>query len=204
MVESLAFFGGERNTSGASLTAWLALRKTSVPFQELWVEEGSPQVDHVSPNGQLPVLIHQGELVWDALAIAEYANETLAKGNLWPSATIARAQARSIVGELYAGFRATKAALPLNVKAQSLPFELTPELEKEIVRIGAIWRHCLSKSKGPWLFGALSIVDIWCVPLVFQFRSYGVKLGTVEQGYVRTTLSDPDVRAWLGACLSGP
>lgn len=202
MVESLAFFGGDRNSSEPSLIAWLALRKAGVEFQEAWLEQGSPLVERVSPNGNLPVLIHQGELVWDALGIAEYANEVLARGGLWPTEPFVRAQARSVVGELHSGMRAIRDTLPLDCRSQGLELELTPEAEQELVRVGAIWRHCLNKSKGPWLFGALSLADIWCAPMVFRLRTYGLKLGAAEQTYVRTTLSDADVRAWLAACLA--
>jgi glutathione S-transferase len=204
MVESLAFFGGDRNTSEPSLIAWLALRKAKAEFSEQWLEEDSPQVERISPNGRLPVLIHQGELVWDALGIAEYANETLAKGGLWPVQAVARAQARSVVGELHGGLLATRESLPLNCKGQGVLLELSPEAEQELIRLGTIWRHCLNKSKGPWLFGALSLADIWCAPMVFRLRTYGLKMGAVEQAYVRTMLSDPDVRTWLSACLASP
>jgi glutathione S-transferase len=203
MVESLAFFGGDRNTSEPSLIAWLALRKAGAVFQEQWLEEDSPLVERVSPNGRLPVLIHQGELVWDALGIAEYANETLAKGGLWPAQVVARAQARSVVGELHSGLQCVRDALPLDCKSQGAVLDLPAEVEQELIRLGAIWRHCLTKSKGPWLFGALSLADIWSAPMVFRLRTYGLKMGALEQSYVRTTLSDADVRAWLAACL-GP
>jgi glutathione S-transferase len=204
MVESLAFFGGDRNTSEPSLIAWLALRKAGAAFQEQWLDETSPQVERISPNARLPVLVHQGELIWDALGIAEYANETLAKGGLWPAQPVARAQARSVVGELHGGCLATRETLPLNCRAQNVALEVIPEAEQELIRLGAIWRHCLTKSKGPWLFGALSLADIWCAPMVFRLRTYGLKMGASEQAYVRTTLSDPDVRAWLAACLTVP
>lgn len=204
MVESLVFFGGDRNTSEPSLIAWLALSKAAVPFQEQWLDEDSPHIDNISPNGRLPVLIHQGELIWDALGIAEYANETLAKGALWPSQALARAQARSVVGELHTGLAGVRDLLPLDCRSQNVVSDIPPGLEKELVRLGAIWRHCLNKSKGPWLFGALSLADIWCAPMVFRLRTYGLKLGAVEQNYVRTTLSDPHVRTWLAACLNAP
>jgi glutathione S-transferase len=202
MVESLVFFGGDRNTSEASLIAWLALRKAGAQFQEQWLDENSPQVELISPHGRLPVLIHQGELVWDALGIAEYANEALAKGCLWPQQAVARAQARSVTGELHAGFLATRETLPLDCKGQGLFADLIPQAEHELIRLGAIWRHCLNKSKGPWLFGAVSLADMWCVPMVFRMRTYGLKMGETEQAYIRTALSDPDVRTWLSACLA--
>lgn len=206
MADSLVLFGGNRNTSAASLTAWLALKKSGATFFEHWIDEHDPsaqaQIDRVSPNGRLPVLVHQGELVWDALAIAEYANEVFAKGKLWPSDPLAKATARSVAGELHGGFLELQAQLPFACRNQNEPFTLTEPLERDLVRIGAIWRHCLNRWQGPWLFGTLSLADIWCAHLVFCFRTYNVRMGEPEQKYSRTMLSDPDVRAWLAECLA--
>lgn len=206
MADSLVLFGGNRNTSAGSLTAWLALKKSRVDFFEHWIDEDDPdaqsQVDRVSPNGKLPVLVHQGELVWDPLAIGEYVNETFACGKLWPTDALTKATARSVAGELHAGFSEIREQLVLNCRAQGESYALTESLERELVRVGAIWRHCLTRWKGPWLFGELCLADLWCASLVFRFRTYGVRMGASEQQYARTMLSDPDVRAWLGECLS--
>lgn len=206
MADSLVLIGGNRNTSAASLTAWLALRKAGATFHEHWIDEQHPdartQIDRISPNGKLPVLIHQGELVWDPLAIGEYANEVFGKGKLWPSDPLAKATARSVVGELHGGFRVLQDSLPFACRNQGEPYPETQELEAELVRIGAVWRHCLTRWKGPWLFGQLSLADLWCAHLVFRFRTYGVRMGVAEQQYSRTMLSDADVRTWLGECLA--
>ncbi len=206
MAESLIFFGANRNTSAVSLTAWLALKKSGVAFFEHWIDERQPeaqvQIDKVSPNGRLPVLVHRGELVWDPLAIGEYVNEVFAQGNLWPSDPLARATARSVAGELHGGFQAINDQLAFNCRGQGESYQLTADLERELIRIGAIWRHCLSRWHGPWLFGGLSLADLWCAALVFRFRTYAVRLGAEEQQYARTMLSDVDVRAWLSECLA--
>lgn len=206
MAESLVLIGGNRNTSAASLTAWLALKKSGAAFLEHWIDEHNPeartQIDRVSPNGKLPVLIHQGELVWDPLAIGEYVNEVFARGKLWPADPLARATARSVAGELHGGFRDLQDYLPFACRSQGESFPETETVERELVRIGAIWRHCLTRWKGPWLFGQLSLADIWCANLVFRFRTYGVRMGAAEQQYTRTMLSDGDVRYWLSECLA--
>lgn len=206
MAESLVLIGGNRNTSAASLTAWLALKKAGIAFHEHWIDEQNPearaQIDRVSPNGQLPVLIHQGELVWDPLAIGEYVNEVFGRGKLWPTEPLAKATARSVAGELHGGFRELQDSLPFACRNQGETYAATENVERELVRIGAIWRHCLTRWKGPWLFGQLSLADIWCAQLVFRFRTYGVRMGTAEQQYTRTMLSDVDVRTWLSECLA--
>lgn len=206
MAESLVLIGGNRNTSAASLTAWLSLKKSGAAFLEHWIDEQNPeaqaQIDRVSPNGKLPVLVHHGELVWDPLAIAEYANEVFAQGKLWPSDPLAKATARSVAGELHGGFRELQDALPFVCRSQGESYAATASLERDLVRIGAVWRHCLTRWNGPWLFGQLSLADIWCAHLVFRFRSHGVRMGAAEQQYTRTMLSDADVRFWLAECLA--
>lgn len=206
MAESLVLIGGNRNTSAASLTAWLALKKSGAVFHEHWIDERNPdaqaQVERVSPNGRLPVLIHQGELVWDPLAIGEYANEVFGKGKLWPGDALAKATARSVVGELHGGFRELQDNLPFACRSHGESYTATESVERDVVRIGAIWRHCLTRWKGPWLFGQQSLADLWCAHLVFRFRTYGVRMGAAEQQYNRTMLSDAEVRAWLAECLA--
>lgn len=206
MADSLILIGGNRNTSASSLTAWLALKKSGASFHEHWIDEqnpqAQPQIDRVSPNGKLPVLIHRGELVWDPLAIGEYANEVFARGKLWPSEPLAKATARSVVGELHGGFRELQDNLPFACRSQGQSFVESESLEREIVRLGTIWRHCLTRWNGPWLFGQMSLADVWCAQLVFRFRTYGVRMGSSEQQYTRTMLSDPDVRTWLSECLA--
>lgn len=205
MAESTVLIAGNRNTSSWTLRAWLALRKSGVSFREHWVDLRAPdakeQLNQLSPTGLVPVLVHEGDVIWDSLAIAEYASEAFAKGKLWPTDVKRRARARSVAAEMHSGFVELRTRMPMNCLGQNLDAELTPELERDIVRIGAIWQHCLSKSSGPWLFDQLSIADIMYAPVVFRFRSYGVKLGAVEQAYVRQWLSDPELREWLSLCL---
>lgn len=206
MSESIVLIAGNRNTSSWSLRAWLALRKSNVSFQEHWIDlegqDAAAQLTKVSPSGLVPVLVHRGEVIWDSLAIAEYASEVFAGGKLWPSDVQQRAMARSVASEMHSGFLELRQRMPMNCRGQNLGVEWTPTLEREVVRIGGIWRHCLTKSQGPWLFGQFSIADIMYAPVAFRFLSYGVKLGTIEQEYVRGLLSDPDMREWLSCCLT--
>lgn len=206
MSESIVLIAGNRNTSSWSLRAWLALKKSGVNFQEHWIDleasDAVAQLANVSPSGLVPVLVHQGVVIWDSLAIAEYASEAFAGGKLWPNDIQQRARARSVAAEMHSGFSQVRQRMPMNCRAQNLNVEWTPALEREVIRLGAIWRHCLSQGPGPWLFGELSIADIMFAPVAFRFHSYGVKLGAVEQEYVRRLLSDQDVREWLSLCLT--
>src|SRR5690606_11614655 len=103
MAESTVLIAGNRNTSSWTLRAWLALRKSGVSFREHWVDLRAPdakeQLNQLSPTGLVPVLVHEGDVIWDSLAIAEYASEAFAKGKLWPTDVKRRARARSVAAE---------------------------------------------------------------------------------------------------------
>ena len=76
-------FIGNQNYSSWSLRPWLVLRWSRLPFDTQLVRLDQPgygrkaiaEVLAVSPNGTLPALHHDGLVVWDSLAIAEWAAE---------------------------------------------------------------------------------------------------------------------------------
>jgi len=196
---------GNRNSSAWSLAAWLCLKKSHAAFLEQGIDLSAPNAAETlaewSPSGLVPVLVHEGSPIWDSLAIAEYINEVWVAGNLWPKAALQRAEARALACEVHAGFRALTAGLPMNCRTQNLALPDTPELARDIVRIAASWQRALARSSGPWLFGPFSIADAMYAPMVFRFRSHGVRLGDAEHTYMRHVLSDPDVLAWFAAAL---
>ena len=87
---------GNRNYSSWSLRACLVLANAGIEFDvlriALFVEGFEQAIRQYSPAGKVPVL-RDGELViWDSLAIAEYAAERYRP--LWPAEPAVRAHAR--------------------------------------------------------------------------------------------------------------
>ncbi len=77
---------GTRRYSSWSLRGWLAVRLAGldVPEQVVRLADGpSLEIGRLSPSGLVPYLEHDGNRVWDSLAIGEYCAE-LAPG-LWPA-----------------------------------------------------------------------------------------------------------------------
>ena len=70
----------------------------------------------VSPTRRVPMLRHGELLIWDSLAICEYACELA--GNGWPRERAARAVARSACAEMHSGFGALRSQWPMNARAQ--------------------------------------------------------------------------------------
>ncbi len=196
---------GNKNYSSWSLRAWLALRKAGALFEEVRIPLDTPQfeaqVGRYSPTGTVPVLHDQGLVVWDSLAICEYANERFAAGRLWPAGREARAQARAACAEMHAGFEPLREALPMNCRATGRKVEIDAAVTRDVARIQALWSECRAQhgAAGPWLFGAFSIADCYFAPVVFRFRGYGVPVAGAVEAYCKAVLADPDVKDWQRA-----
>ena len=103
-MEDLTLVIGNMNYSSWSLRAWLALAKSGVEFETILLpldtDEFYQRIGEYSPTGSVPVLWHDGQCVWDSLAIGEYVNEHFAGGALWPEDAASRALGRSMAAVL--------------------------------------------------------------------------------------------------------
>jgi glutathione S-transferase len=93
-------YSGTKNASSWAMRAWLALKEADVEFEERVVDIRRPQrfenlarVGEFSPPAAVPVLVDDGTVIFDSLAIMEYANE-LGGGRLLPADARQRARAR--------------------------------------------------------------------------------------------------------------
>jgi len=72
MTDTLLVIGNQ-NYSSWSFRAWLALKLTGVPFElkkiYLRKPDTSSQIASLSPSGKVPLFCHNGQVVWDSLAI---------------------------------------------------------------------------------------------------------------------------------------
>lgn len=205
---TLTLYVGTRNWSTWSLRAWLALKAGGLAFDEVDVplrhHTTSAAVRAVSPSGFVPVLQVSGEgpdfLVWDSLAIAEFAAER-APG-LWPADVRARAWARSISAEMHSGFAELRRQLSMAF-AERIPGVVPePAVQAQIARIVQIWSETRAAfgAGGPYLFGAeLTAADAFYAPVVSRFRTYGVALEGAAAAYAEALWAHPFMQAWLRA-----
>ena len=111
---------GNRNYSSWSLRAWLYLRLSRIPFEEiripLFTDGWREDLARYTPAGRVPVLLDDQLAVWDSLAIFEYVLERHPDAVGWPAAIAARAFARSIVAEMHSGFMTIRDELPQNIR----------------------------------------------------------------------------------------
>ena len=98
-MSSPVLYIGNKNYSSWSLRPWILMAHFELDFAEkvLWLDtpEFAAKVAKVSPSRRVPVLHHQGRVIWDSLAICEYINETWLGGRGWPQDPALRALARS-------------------------------------------------------------------------------------------------------------
>ncbi len=199
-------FVGNHNYSSWSLRPWLCLRWAGIDFEEVLISlaqpgyaaEGIAAVAAVSPNSKVPVLHIDGHVIWDSLAIMEWAAEFRPEAMLWPGDWRSRALARSAVCEMHSGFAALRNDLPMNIARRCKVVEWPPATQRDIDRVISLWltlREAHS-ARGPWLCGERGLVDAFFAPVMTRFRTYGVVLPDVLREVAEALFEDPDFREW--------
>ena len=179
------------------------MKHLGLEFSEQLLQLDTPQfareVAAVSPTRRVPVLRHGDLLVWDSLAICEYACELAGRG--WPGERNARAVARAVSAEMHAGFSILRSQWPMNARAVGRRTPPSAERAAEIARIEQSWADCRRRfgAAGPWLFGEYSVADAMYAPVVLRLRTYGAALAEQSAAYVATVLGDVHMRDWLDA-----
>src|SRR3954471_4734122 len=196
---------GNKNYSSWSMRPWVLLREAGIAFEEVQLkfdDTGRAKgVEHYSPAGKVPILVIDGEPVWDSLAICETVAERYPEKQLWPADARARHVARSVCAEMHAGFQALRGAMPMNIRSRHPGKGLTPESQPDIQRIVQIWTGCRERygTGGALLFGRFSIADAYYAPVVTRFQTYAVSQPPAAQAYCDAVLSLRAVREWMDA-----
>ncbi len=210
---------GNKNYSSWSMRPWVLLRHFGLPFQEVMHRFDSFAADsrfkravsQLSPVGKVPVLVHGDLVVWDTLAIgeyaAEYASEHFPEHALWPRDQSARARARSLCAEMHSGFGALRNACPMNIEAR-LPdvgvrvLAEQPAVVADLARICGMWQAALAASGGPFLFGEFGITDAYYAPVVARLRCYALPVPAEVAAYMDRVWASPGVAAWVADALA--
>lgn len=198
-----------KNYSSWSLRGWLLARFAGLPFKEHVLPPDDPstraEILLLSSSILVPSLEHNGILVWDTLAIAEYLNEVCPGAGLLPADPKARAHCRAISGEMHSGFSALRASLPMNLRGHFPNFKIWSRAQADIDRICAIWRECIQTYGGPFLFGKhRTVADAMYAPVCTRFATYDVKLDAVCAAYRDLMLAQPEMKEWMKGAKSEP
>ncbi len=195
-----------KNYSSWSLRPWVLLRALGIPFEERLVpfhDQAAWQAfRRLSPNGKVPCLLDGDTVVWESLAITEYLAER--HPEVWPRDAAARAWARCVAAEMHAGFMELRSRCSMSCGVRVRLNEVTPGLDKDLVRLSALWTEGLERFGGPFLAGAaFTAADAFFAPVVFRLQTFGLELrDPAANDYARRMLAHEAMRQWYADALA--
>jgi glutathione S-transferase len=199
-------FLGTRRYSSWSLRGWLAVKWAGLDVEEIVIPlagGSTPAVKAASPSGFVPYLEHDGNTIWDSLAIGEYCAELAPQ--LWPSSRADRAHARSVAAEMHSGFRELRIAMPMSLFRQGRGAGRSEAVLADIARIEQVWAETLDRFGGPYLNGAApGIMDAMYAPVAFRFMTYAPDLSARSEAYCAAIRAERFAQAWKDAAEHEP
>ena len=210
MPASLKLVIGNRNYSSWSMRGWLAARHSGLAFDEIFIPLSHPETKATlkqhSPSGLVPVLVMDGTVIWDSLAIIEAFNDLAPSAGIWPTDVTVRAVARAVCAEMHAGFYRLRRDMPMDLRASNPKTRHTEDALADAALICARWHECRATygDGGPYLFGAWSAADMMYAPVVGRFRTYGVPVPNDIAAYIDAVWAHPDVAAWVAGAIDEP
>lgn len=204
---------GNKNYSSWSMRPWLAMTWAGLDFEERVMPLGGvgygkskiPEILAASPSGRVPALHVNGVVIWDSLAICEWAAEQRPGVALWPEDPVERAVARSAAAEMHSGFAAVRRDLSMNVRRRIAAAPPLPEdTQADITRIKELWGDLRRRfgAGGPFLFGRRCIADAMFAPVCTRFRTYAIGLDATAQAYCDAIFTDAAFGAWEKAAIA--
>jgi glutathione S-transferase len=208
MSDGTLYIGTKRYSSW-SLRGWLPVKLAGLDVAEVVIPlagGATAAVKAVSPGGTVPYLEHQGAKLWESLAICEYCAEFAPA--LWPADRTARAHARAIAGEMHAGFRELRMAMPMSLFRQGAAgTSRTEGAAADIARIEALWADTRARygAGGPFLFGAaFTNADAMYAPVVCRLLTYRPPLSAASQAYCAAVRAHPLMAQWYDEAAREP
>ena len=202
---SRILYSGNRNASSWAFRAWLALKEQDIPFTEQIIDIRRPQrwknlqeIGEFSPPAAVPVLDDGGYIIFDSLAIMEYANE-LGDKTLLPDDIQARAKARAFAAWQHSTFGRVCPCLFFESAFYPEKKSLSNDEIRTIEQVYSTWEQTITQFSGDYLVGDYSLADIMFVPSVVRFSSHYQP----DHRWPRTKnwfdklLNRPFVREWL-------
>ena len=198
-----------KNYSSWSLRGWLLTKFSGLEFDEVVTspDDASARAEILllSSSILVPCLRHEGATVWDTLAIAEYLNEVMPEcRSVAGGPRFAGALPLDLRGDPFRIHDACGRRLPVNLKGHFPGFKIWSRAQADIDRVCTIWRECLAKSGGPFLFGERSMADAMYAPVVTRFMTYDVKLEPRLAAYAGMVMALPEMQEWIEAAKAEP
>jgi glutathione S-transferase len=188
---------GNKNYSSWSFRPWIGMRVAAISFEEKLVPfdmgNGNPAFKAFSPTGKVPVLVDNGQTIWESLAILDHVARKHPDSGLWPEDPGRRSQAMAMSAEMMTSFLALRAACPMNMRRPRRPIPLTSAIQADVARIQSLWNTCLDDYGGPFLLGSFSVADAMFAPVVNRLDVYGFETTAPTAEYMARIKA---LRAW--------
>ncbi|KMK66835.1 glutathione S-transferase family protein [Puniceibacterium sp. IMCC21224] len=209
-MAEMTFVLADKNYCLWPLPAWLCLRHAGFEFEEVLIRFRDPdrraKMLEYGPTGRVPVLHHNGLVIWDSLAICDYVADLAPDAQLWPQDRAARAMARSFACEMHAtggsypgAVRHIIFSLDTNVRRRTDPVVPEPEVQAAIDYLIEGWRRLRTAhgSDGPFMCGQFSIADAMSAHLVNRLTTYAIAVPEDIAAYMQAVRSLPAMQRWI-------
>jgi len=196
---------GTKNASSWSLRAWLALREQGIPFEERLVDIRQParatelaRIAAFSPPGAVPVLVDGDVVIFDSLAIMEYASE-LGDKPLLPADTRLRAHARSLLAWMHSGLSDICGQLSFESTFHPSRTPASEDTVRQAHRVVGVFSDEFTRHAGPYLLGDFSLADVTFVPFVRRLVAYDIPLHDypLVSEWAARLMTRPAVVEWM-------
>lgn len=180
------------------------MKELNIEFEEQLMPftEGSNWVSfrEFSPNGTVPCLHANNDIIWDSLGIIEYLAEN--HSNVWPTSIDARTWARCASAEMHSGFAALRNDCTMTCGQRIKLHKISPNLQANIDRIDELWSEGLNRFGGPFLAGDhFSAVDAFYAPIAFRIRTFDLAFSQRSLDYAKRLLALTSMQEWEKAAL---
>ncbi len=189
--------------SSWSLRPWLAMAVTGIPFTDSVLPfDHDDSLDKLAAKhgipATVPVLEHQGQIIWDSLSILEFLAESFPEKKLWPQDASLRALARSACAEMHSGFLALRGEHPMNCH-RVLPMAPSAAVQADLDRLAVIWQHFDSADTPPgdFLCGPFSNVDAMFAPVAWRAHGYGLRISPLFEQWSQAMMALPAMQRWV-------
>jgi glutathione S-transferase len=120
---------------------------------------------------------------------------------MWPPGRAERAHARWLAAAMHSGFMAVRTGMAFNLAFLAEDLRTSDGAIAEAREMMSFWEDALSRSNGPFLFGAWGAVDIMYAPAVVRLQAFKIPCQDLPRAraYMQAVLSQPDVADWLQA-----
>lgn len=189
--------------SSWSLRPWLAMAVAGIPFEDTVLPFAHDDSLHKFAEkhrlpATVPVLEHDGQMIWDSLAILEFLADQYPQKNLWPKDPNLRAHARCASAEMHSGFAALRAEHPMNCH-RVVATTPSDAVQADLQRLAAIWQHFdhLRKPQGRFLCGEFSIVDAMYAPVAWRAKGYTLSISPLFADWSNAMMALPAMQRWV-------